>query len=305
MARRLVAAQHPDLAHLPVRRLGSGWDTVVHRLGPDLVVRLPRRALGVQALTRELAWLPRLPDLPLPIPAPVRAGEPDDRFPAPWAICRFVPGRPVGPGLPDGPVGQRAATQLAGLLRALRVPTPPGAPTNEFRGVPLRHRDEALRTRIVAVAQADRAALLRVWEVGLAAPDHAAPACWLHGDLHGLNVLTDRRGLGTERRGLGIERRGLGIERRGLGIDGRGISGVIDFGDLCAGDPAGDLTCAWLVLGPAARATLREELSVTDDAWARGRAWAAYLAVMFLAHSAQDEQNAAIGARGIAEVLAG
>ena len=79
MARRLVRTQHPDLAHLPVRPLGSGWDTEVHLLGSELVVRLPRRPLGAQLLAKELAWVPRLPDLPLPSPRPIRAGEPRNR----------------------------------------------------------------------------------------------------------------------------------------------------------------------------------------------------------------------------------
>lgn len=43
---------------------------------------------------------------------------------------------------------------------------------------------------------------------------------WLHGDLHPANVRT---------------------------ADGM-VCGVIDFGDLCAGDPAYDLAAAWLLL---------------------------------------------------------
>ncbi|MEL6983474.1 MAG: hypothetical protein AAFO29_13695, partial [Actinomycetota bacterium] len=41
---RLLADQCPDLAELPLRELASGWDNVMYRLGPDLVVRLPRRS---------------------------------------------------------------------------------------------------------------------------------------------------------------------------------------------------------------------------------------------------------------------
>jgi aminoglycoside phosphotransferase (APT) family kinase protein len=106
-------------------------------------------------------------------------------------------------------------------------------------------------------------------------PDHTGPARWVHGDLHGLNVLVSRRR----------------------------ISGVIDFGDLCAGDPAVDLACAWLLLDRPARARLRDLLGVGDEVWERGRGWALYLAVMFLAHSAESHVNEAIGARGLAEVL--
>lgn len=52
----------------------------------------------------------------------------------------------------------------------------------------------------------------------------SGPAVWLHGDLHPANVLT---------------------------ADGT-FCGVIDFGDLCAGDPACDLAAAWTLLPDSA-----------------------------------------------------
>ena len=39
----LLAAQHPDLGHLPLVEAASGWDNVIYRLGANLAVRLPRR----------------------------------------------------------------------------------------------------------------------------------------------------------------------------------------------------------------------------------------------------------------------
>ena len=43
LVRSLLAEQHPDLAHLPLTEVASGWDNVVFRLGDDLAVRVPRR----------------------------------------------------------------------------------------------------------------------------------------------------------------------------------------------------------------------------------------------------------------------
>ncbi len=40
----LLAEQHPDLAHLPLRAIDAGWDNALFRLGDQLAVRLPRRA---------------------------------------------------------------------------------------------------------------------------------------------------------------------------------------------------------------------------------------------------------------------
>jgi aminoglycoside phosphotransferase (APT) family kinase protein len=44
LVQRLLAAQQPDLAHLPIRVMAHGWDNLMYRLGDELAVRLPRRA---------------------------------------------------------------------------------------------------------------------------------------------------------------------------------------------------------------------------------------------------------------------
>lgn len=56
VARRLVARERPDLAHLPVRPVGGGTDNTMHRLGDDLVLRRPRTPGAAEALAKELTW---------------------------------------------------------------------------------------------------------------------------------------------------------------------------------------------------------------------------------------------------------
>ena len=69
LVNELLATQHPDLAGLPLRPVGSGWDNAIFRLGSELSVRLPRRALSVPLVLNEQRWLPEIaPRLPLPIP---------------------------------------------------------------------------------------------------------------------------------------------------------------------------------------------------------------------------------------------
>ena len=58
-----------------------------------------------------------------------------------------------------------------------------------------------------------------------------------------------------------------------LAVQGR-LSGVIDFGCLCVGDPACDVMAAWSFLSAETRDTFRAALQIDDATWARGRGWA-------------------------------
>jgi aminoglycoside phosphotransferase (APT) family kinase protein len=125
--------------------------------------------------------------------------------------------------------------------------------------------------------------VLRAWEAALAAPGYDGPPVWLHGDLHPANVLVD---------------------------DGQ-VSGVIDFGDITAGDPAGDLSVAWMLLPPGCRDSFWSPYQAAagasgraDDALrARARGWALNLAIVFLAHSADNPVLLEVGRRPLSAVL--
>jgi len=281
LVRALLAAQQPDLAHLPVRVLANGWDNLLCRLGEELVVRLPRRAQAATLIAHEQRWLPVLaPRLPLPVPAPVRVGEPGVGYPWHWSIVPFLPGQPAATGPPaDGPA---AAVALAEFLAALHAPADPDAPANPYRGVPLAARGELFTEAIGRLeGSIDSAAVTRAWASALAAPVWDGPAVWLHGDLHPANILVDR----------------------GL------ISAVIDFGDITAGDPASDLAVAWMMLAADAHPAFRAAYArasphrVSDDLWARAEGWALALALVFLAYSADNPMMAGIGERTLAAVL--
>jgi aminoglycoside phosphotransferase (APT) family kinase protein len=278
LVRRLLREQHPDLADRRLRRIGTGWDNAVFRLGSDLTVRVPRRELGARLMATELRWVPFLaPRLPLPVPTPVRAGEPSTFYPWRWAVCAHVPGTPPGAAAFTGRAGARAADALAGFLGALHVVAPVDAPRSPFRGVPLAQRSDSVTRALDGAPDAQRSRIEWAWAEALGAPGHAGPDRWLHGDLHGLNVLATRRR----------------------------ITGVIDFGDLCAGDPATDLASGWLLLDDPGRQRLRGVLAVDDATWARARGWALFFGLMFLAHSADSPANEAIGRRALREVLDG
>ncbi len=70
---------------------------------------------------------------------------------------------------------------------------------------------------------------------------------WLHGDLHPANAVV---------------------------ADGT-LAGVIDFGELCAGDPAADLAAAWLLLPDgAAERCFAAYAGADEHTVRRSRGWA-------------------------------
>jgi aminoglycoside phosphotransferase (APT) family kinase protein len=277
LVRGLLADQHPDVAGLELTPAASGWDNVTFRLGESLAVRMPRREMAAVLVEHEQRWLPELaPRLPLPIPAPVRVGRPGRGYPWSWSVCPWLPGEPAATRPPDDPFA--TAEQLGAFLRALQVAAPAGAPVNPYRGGPLADRAPALRDRVEQLADLiDGPRVLDLWADALAAPGWDEPPCWIHGDLHPLNVL----------------------------VDGGRISAIVDFGDISAGDPANDLAVAWMMLPPAARPALRAAAGAVDDAtWTRARGWALALAVTFIAGSADHAAIGAIGRETLAAVLA-
>ena len=284
LVRRLLRAQHPDLAGLPVEPLANGWDNTLFRLGDGLVVRLPRRTLGANILVNEQRWLPVLaPRLPLPVPVPVRVGgpAPDEGYPWPWSVVEFLPGRAASSGAPFDPAV--AAADLGGFFGALHAAAPSDAPANPFRGVPLASRAAGFAENLATLdGQVDRAAVLAGWAAALAVPPWSGAPVWLHGDPHPANILIK---------------------------DGR-VSGVIDFGDITAGDPASDLSLAWMLLPAASHDAFRAAYAaaghgvISAATWARGQGWALNLAIVFLAWSADNPQLCQVGQRTLAAVLA-
>ncbi|WP_340646125.1 aminoglycoside phosphotransferase family protein [Phenylobacterium sp.] len=277
LARSLLAAQHPDLAHLPITLVASGWDNDMFRLGDDMAVRLPRRLAGVELIANEQRWLPTLPRLPLPIPAPLRLGVPGEGYPWPWSILPWMPGGPVD----LDPLRADQAPVLAGFLKALHQPAPAEAPRNAHRGVPLADRLDYLTPRIARLAAETgfiTPRIREVWERALVTPIDVE-ATWLHGDPHARNVLSQ---------------------------DGR-LTAVIDWGDMCRGDRATDLSSLWMLLPDiAARHAAMAAYGASDATWARAAGWAVNYAVV-LADSGRvnDPRLLAMGVKTFAMLEAG
>src|SRR5450830_1245940 len=96
LVRRLLQAQHPDLADLPLRVVANGWDNVTLRLGDELAVRVPRREMAAQLARNEQRWLPVLaPRLGVDVPVPVRIGRPAGELPWGWSVVPWFAGTMV------------------------------------------------------------------------------------------------------------------------------------------------------------------------------------------------------------------
>lgn len=255
LAGSLLAAQHPDLADLPLRRVANGWDNVVYRLGDDLALRLPRRKAAHQLLLHEVRWLPFLaPRLPLPIPAALRRGRPDAGYPYHWAVVPWFDGASAA-ALTAGERDHYAG-ELGRFLRALHVPAPADAPHNRVRGVPLAARSAAFAARLSGAVLPVQGPWEEIFRAGAEASPYHGPPLWLHGDPHPHNVVT------------------------ASGSGGTRIAAVVDFGDLTAGDPASDLAVAWLHFSAAGRRAFAAELRHDDATWLRARGWAVHYALL-------------------------
>lgn len=274
--RALLSAERPDLAALPLGEALAGWDNHMVRLGEGLVVRVPRRPIAVELLTRELDWLPRVAaQTGVPIPVAVHRGGPVPGVHAgPWAVVPWTPGTVAA----DAALGDRDAQAgaLGALLRRLHAPAPADAPVNPAgRGGPLTGIVGRLRERLAQAAsegavatsgagepagpltRAQAEAATAVVQAGLRAEEHAGPGMWVHGDPHAANTVLGEAG-----------------------------PVLVDWGDLGHGDPACDLGWAWEHVRAPARAAFWEAYGIPDPARdprvARARVWALHFGLIFL-----------------------
>lgn len=259
LVRALLRGLPAPLAHvrdLPLAFVAEGWDNSVWRVGHDLAARVARRSLAAPGLENEARWAAvaaaPLVERGVPVTLPVHLTPGGGLHPLPWLLTTWVEGTLVD----DVPVADRgpAARRLAGVLPRLHRPAPPGAPHNPFRATPISDLpapapDVVERARGV-LGDVATTGLLEVLAHAGRAPRWPGPARWVHGDLHPLNLVVGPAGLG-----------------------------VLDLGDVTAGDPAVDLGVLWTSFDAAQRsdATARLAPHYDDHVGDRARGWAARL----------------------------
>lgn len=265
--RSLLEAQHPDLARLPLSEVAGGWEFRMWRLGDHLAIRLPRWETSPVLLKVEWEWLPRLaPNLPLPVPTPRRAGKPTAEYPLPWSIVEWVPGTPAD----LEPVTDRASIAvLAQFLRALHTAAPDDAPVNPGRyGIPIGETVARFDEGLSVVDDSTANRLQAIWRAAVDAPPWSRGPRWVHGDLIPANIV----------------------------VANGALCGVIDFGELCVGDPANDLEVAWTLLPDGTSEEFFDAYGLADDATiARAQGWAALRALSLISIGNAGDEGLANG----------
>jgi len=281
LVRRLLAAQFPHWAHLPITpAMPQGWDNRTFRLGAHMTVRLPSAAAYAPQVEKEHRWLPKLaPLLPLPISVPLAKGAPADGYPWQWSVYRWLEGETATiERIADL---RQFANALARFLTALQRIYPSDGPPpwrhNFFRGGPLTVYDAETRQAMAALdGKIDTGAASAVWEAALET-EWQNPPVWFHGDVAAGNLL----------------------------VEGGRLSAVIDFGTSGVGDPSCDLAIAWTLFGGESRNAFRTAFGLDDATWARGRGWTLWKALITLAeHINTDPLQAGKARRVIDEVFA-
>ena len=249
--RQLVAAQFPEWAGLPIRKVASvGTVNALFRIGDGLVSRFPLLGTDAAAVRRILEEVAeRAAELAagtrVPTPVPMALGAPGDGYDLPWAVQTWLPG--VDAFTVDPGDSEAFAGDLAAFVRELRALDTRGRTFDgRGRGGPHTAHDDWVETCLVNSDELlDVAAVRRLWQELRTLPP-SGPDVMSHTDLIPGNVLV----------------------RHGR------LAGVLDCGGFKAADPALDLVAAWHLLEPGPREVFRDAVGCTELEWDRGRAWA-------------------------------
>ncbi|WP_339267311.1 aminoglycoside phosphotransferase family protein [Paenibacillus sp. FSL R5-0470] len=253
---RLINEQFPAWSDLEIRPVKfSGNDNRTFHLGEHMSVRLPSAAAYAPQVEKEQRWLPILSkELTLPIQIPLVKGEPNEEYPLPWSINKWVEGETLThQNIND--LNQFARDLGAFLIELQSIDASRGPLAGEhnfYRGGSLAVYDEESRHAIEHNKDIFKEDLLReIWELALDSKWNSKPV-WVHGDIAPGNLLVK---------------------------DGK-LCAVIDFGILGVGDPACDAAMAWTFFDEDSRKVFKGVLQMDEETWNRARGWALWKALI-------------------------
>ena len=274
LARDLVRASFPELDCASVEPLDTGFDNTAFLIDQRYVFRFPRRQVAVALLEIESRFLQKWGKrLSLPVPQPDWVAEPSPAYGWPFAGYKLLAGTTACRA--NLSTQQRAANaELLGLfLKGLHE-----IPLTDCRDIGLRgdvfnkFDHQKLKTegrKYLAEAHelglvADPAAVENIFQFPDSLVENGTRAV-VHGDLYGRHILVDDR---------------------------RSACGVIDWGDVHAGNPAVDLVVVHSFLPPESHANFLAAYGAVDEtSWLLARIRAVYVALILLVygHSRADQ----------------
>ena len=267
LARLLLDQQFPEFTNHPLTLLGEGWDNIAWQVGDDWVFRFPRRQLGADLVASELAVMPVVAGrLTAPVACPRRAGKPGADYPWPFAGYPLIAGVELCEAAPAADRRLKLAEETGAFLCSLHSVSAEeamqlGAPQDTLGRLDIKRRSTQAREHLAKAADLGIIDNSAPWERLL---DRLLPlcrqpgtACLVHGDLYSRHLIVG--------------------SPEDTGSDDVRLAGVIDWGDLHAGDPSADLACAWSLFDAAGRQRLFEyygEVTAETKILARLRALA-------------------------------
>jgi aminoglycoside phosphotransferase (APT) family kinase protein len=268
----LITRQFDALQATELTLLSEGWDNTVWLLDRRWVFRFPRREVVIPGIEREMALLPRLaPLVPLPIPTPIFFGQPAEDYRWPFFGAALIPGTEMADAACSDADRCRLAGPLAAFLRALHDGDTMAVvdPAGELPCDPMGRGDMELRVprTVEQLAEVER---LGLWRAPATVRDalraarglgRSEPSALVHGDLHIRHLLVN---------------------------DHCGAAGVIDWIDICRGDPAIDLPLFWSLPAGGRDTFLDVYGTVTDAQLLRARVLALFLSATLAVYARHE-----------------
>jgi aminoglycoside 2''-phosphotransferase len=227
---KAIESEVPGLAVRSAIFIGEGWTSTAYRVNDEVVFKFPKRVAEWEELDREIAFLAYArPLLPLPVVEHLHQVRTSAGAPFGYAVYRHLPGQAVDPAKLPARARSALAAELAGFLRALHAVTP--GPEiqrilgyEDARAVSKEYQCVAEEKVVAYLSDAERRCLDDLFRRYLDDPlNFARPPRILHADLSPQHVL----------------------------CSGESVTGILDWGDVCFGDPDYDFSYLYLDLGEA------------------------------------------------------
>ena len=227
--KNIIERCFPQLPIYDVKPILEGWDNFVLEVNGEYIFRFPKRAVVVPQLEKEVRLLPELSKvISVPVPLFKFVWSEKGEFPNLFVGYQKIDGIPLQKDFLKSPQIIHLAQQLTRFLnelhffpvqQAIRLAIPNAGPKQWHQKYMNLYRQVQLRIPPMLTA-GERAKTVLLWDNFLnnEANFRFQPVL-LHGDLSEEHILCD--------------------------VDKALLTGIIDWGDACIGDPAMDFT--WLL----------------------------------------------------------